>query len=99
MLRGAFESLRGWVGRFALHWAGVFGLLVGLGTCPHCGNPACGVGAAGAGVLAGLTAAVTSLAGRRRRTDAYPPSVTPSPADSDSSPGALDCAERRRTQA
>jgi hypothetical protein len=49
------------LGRFLAWWFAMFALLGPLSTCPICGQPGCGGGAASAGILGGLAAAVLWL--------------------------------------
>jgi putative component of membrane protein insertase Oxa1/YidC/SpoIIIJ protein YidD len=73
--------------RFLLPWAAYFGLFISTSNCPCCGQPACPVGAAGMGIVAGFLAAVTGFFRRRRR----------SRLEIDSIPGATH-AEQRKTK-
>lgn len=56
--------------RFLLYWAGLFGLLSAGAACPFCGQAGCPAGAASAGFLAAVLAALTGLFRRRRKHEA-----------------------------
>ena len=47
--------------RFLGWWAGIFGFIGPFSVCPFCGQPGCGMGAASAGLLGGLAAALMTL--------------------------------------
>ncbi|RPI64453.1 MAG: hypothetical protein EHM48_00810 [Planctomycetaceae bacterium] len=49
------------LGRFVMWWVGIFALLGGGSVCPCCGQPTCAGGAASAGLLGGLIAAILTL--------------------------------------
>jgi hypothetical protein len=61
------SSWRGPITRFVKWWASLFVLLGPLSVCPFCGQPGCGGGLAGAGVLGALGAALTFVPRRLTR--------------------------------
>lgn len=72
---GRFTWLKGLV-RFVGWWFGFFALLGPLSTCPVCGQPGCPGGAASAGLLGGVLAALLWLPRRIVQFFSNRPSVS-----------------------
>lgn len=49
------------IARFLIWWASLFALVGPFSVCPFCGQPGCGMGAASAGILGGLAAALMAF--------------------------------------